>query len=283
MGAMAQAQEAGLVEASGIEINYKHYAKGAGGQPLLMIHGANGNLHDLDIALLPAAAAARAVVLFDRPGLGRSGRPPGGADPRVQARYLREAAQRLDIRRPILVGHSLGGAVALAYALQFPGDVSGLVLLAPVSYPWKGEPAWYNQLALAPVAGPLFRRLIVPVIGPRMAKASLGGAFPDGYFDDAEVRLLFRPQTFKANAEDLTYLKPAIREMSPHFGALTMPAIILADDGDPTVSTAIHARPLAAAMPEAELRLLPGAGHMIPHSRTQAVLTAIDDVAARAK
>ncbi|MEZ5892283.1 MAG: alpha/beta fold hydrolase [Parvularculaceae bacterium] len=52
-----------------------------------------------------------------------------------------------------MVGQSLGGAVALAYALDYQDEMSGLVLLAPVSHEWPGDVAWYNKASGCRVAG----------------------------------------------------------------------------------------------------------------------------------
>ena len=88
------------------------------------------------------------VLLIDRPGHGWS-TPGSGADaasPSGQAALLREALQRLGVTSFVLVGHSWGGTLAAAYALDFPQDLAGLILLAPVAYPWAGGTSWYYQL-----------------------------------------------------------------------------------------------------------------------------------------
>ena len=77
------------------------------------------------------------MIAFDRPGLGFTGRPVRGADRRLaaQAALLRRALARLGVGRATLVGHSFGGAVALAWALGAPATVAGLLLLGAPSQP----------------------------------------------------------------------------------------------------------------------------------------------------
>ena len=68
------------IDVEGVSLAFKRYkAEAPSKQPLVMIHGASGNLHDLDLALMPDAGIDRDVLIFDRPGLGRSDRPKGGA------------------------------------------------------------------------------------------------------------------------------------------------------------------------------------------------------------
>lgn len=69
------------------------------------------------------------------------------------------------VARAIVVGHSFGGATAAALAVRYPDMVSGLVLMSPAAYPWKGGVAWYYDVATVPVAGFLFSALLVPPIG----------------------------------------------------------------------------------------------------------------------
>jgi pimeloyl-ACP methyl ester carboxylesterase len=130
--------------------------------PIVLVHGASGNLQDLRLALGHQLAAKRRVILVDRPGHGWSDRPGGAADasPARQAALIAQALGRIGVERFVLLGHSLGGAVASALALGFPARVAGLVLLAPVTHPWEGGLAWYNAILSTPVIGPLFARTV---------------------------------------------------------------------------------------------------------------------------
>src|SRR5262252_2409808 len=102
--------------------------------PIVLVHGASGNLNDLRLALGDHLARNRRVILIDRPGHGWSDRPGGVADatPGRQAALIMEALDCMGVGRFVLLGHSLGGAVAAALALAWPDRLAGLVLLAPV-------------------------------------------------------------------------------------------------------------------------------------------------------
>ena len=109
--------------------------------PVVLLHGASGNLGDMRLALGDRLAVRHRVILIDRPGHGWSERPGGSADasPARQAKLIHQALQTIGVRRAIVVGHSWSGALATAYALDNPQDVAGLVLLAPVTHPWTGN------------------------------------------------------------------------------------------------------------------------------------------------
>ena len=101
----------------------------AGDAPdLVLIHGASGNTRDMTFSLAPRLAEDYRVIVLDRPGLGYTDRINGtGATITQQAELLQKAAAQLGADRPIVLGHSYGGAVALAWAVTRPDHISALV------------------------------------------------------------------------------------------------------------------------------------------------------------
>ena len=65
----------------------------------------------------------------------------------------------------IVVVHSLAGALGALLALDYPQRVAGLVMLAPVAYPWPGGVGWYNKVVTTPVIGPLLAYTITLPLG----------------------------------------------------------------------------------------------------------------------
>jgi pimeloyl-ACP methyl ester carboxylesterase len=256
--------------------------------PVVLIHGASGNMGDLRIALGDRLAKTRRVVLIDRPGHGWSDRPGGKADawPERQAALIAEALDNIGLKRFVLVGHSLGGAVATAFACAYPERVAGLVLLAPVTHPWAGGLAWYYNLAAAPVFGAAFARAAALPIAELVLEQGAREVFspqplPPGYLDRAGIRLLLRPAEFIANAQDVAVLKAYVTAQVAHYCDIAMPAVVLTGDTDGTVSPVLHSRAVAAALPDARLVILPGVGHMPHHVATDEVIAAIDSVSVR--
>ncbi|MFN3958635.1 MAG: alpha/beta fold hydrolase [Parvularculaceae bacterium] len=255
--------------------------------PVVLIHGASVNLRDMKLALGDELAKTRRVLLIDRPGRGYSSRPHDGWKLDRQAELIHGAVEALGVQRPIVLGQSFGGAVALSYALHYQDEMSGLVLLAPVSHEWPGGVAWYNRLSGWPVAGVLFRRLVIPVYAPLAAKGSVLKSFapdaaPEGYYENAGVSLLFRAKDFRSNAEDLRKLKPQIVAMSGRYGEIRIPAAVLTGDRDPTVSPKIHSAALAREIPGVYAEVLEGAGHALHHSRTARILAAVERISGAA-
>jgi pimeloyl-ACP methyl ester carboxylesterase len=256
--------------------------------PIVLIHGASGNLGDLRLALGDRLARTRRVVMVDRPGHGWSDRP-GRADdasPARQAALIAQALERIGVERFVLVGHSFGGTVAAAFALAYPERLAGLVLLAPVTHPWKGGLAWYNALLTTPVAGFVFARALALPVGELLLERGARGVFepqamPDDYLRRAATRLLLRPAEFVANAQDIAVLKDFVTTQVPRYGDIAMPTVVLTGDADTTVSPELHSRALAAVLPDARLVILPGVGHMPQHTATDDVIAAIDSVSVK--
>jgi pimeloyl-ACP methyl ester carboxylesterase len=273
-----------LVEFAGGKLHVLELGEAASVDPLpiVLIHGASGNLEDLRLAIGRRLAASRRVILLDRPGHGWSERQGGVADasPARQAALIAAALDRIGIARFVLLGHSLGGAVASALALAFPTRVAGLVLLAPVTHPWKGGLTWYNAVLSTPVLGPVFAHTIAVPLALLLLKRGVASVFapqlpPVDYVRRAAIRLLLRPAQFLANAQDIAVLKPFVAALAPRYGEIGIPTVILTGTADTTVSPQIHARTIAAAMPHARLIMLAGIGHMPHHVATDAVIAAV--------
>jgi pimeloyl-ACP methyl ester carboxylesterase len=256
--------------------------------PVVLIHGASGNLGDLKLALGDRLAQTRRVVLVDRPGHGWSDRPGGEADasPARQAALIAQALDGIGLDRFVLVGHSLGGTVAAAFARAYPERVAGLVLLAAVTHPWKGALAWHYNVGAMPIVGAAFARAAALPIGEVLLEMGardvfLPQAMPAEYLARAGIRLLLRPAEFVANAQDVAALRAFVTAQAPHYRDLTMPTVVLTGDADVTVSPTLHSQAIAAMLPDARLVVLPSVGHMPQHVATDEVIAAIDSVSVR--
>jgi pimeloyl-ACP methyl ester carboxylesterase len=253
--------------------------------PVVLLHGASGNLEDMRLALADRLKPRHRVVLIDRPGHGWSERSADNASPAQQAAMVAEALERLDVGRAVVVAHSFAGAVATALALDDPGRVAGLVLLAPVLYPWKTGIAWYYSLAATPILGPLFAHTLAVPAGAVLIRPAVGTVFapqdaPTDYADRAAIALVLRPQTFLANARDVAGLHAFVTRQAPFYNRIKAPTVIITGDRDTVVSPDIHARALAAKLPNSKLVVLDGVGHMPHHVSPDRVVAAIDEVAA---
>jgi pimeloyl-ACP methyl ester carboxylesterase len=259
------------------------------GPDLVLLHGASGNTRDFTFDLAGRLAARYRVIAFDRPGLGWSDDAgQAGISPQGQARILREAARQLGAERPVILGHSYGGAVALAWALQDADGTGALVLLAGASMPWPGGlGGWYSL-----TSSRLGRAVAVPLVSafapPSRTGEAIAGIFapdpvPAGYADYVGAGLTLRPASLGTNARQVNGLRPFIVEMSQAYAQLAVPVEIVHGSADTIVPASIHAIPLGTLLPDAALTLLPGIGHMPHHADPVAVVAAIDRAAARAR
>lgn len=258
------------------------------GPDLVLIHGSSGNIRDFQSGFLRSLSERYRVILMDRPGLGYTDPITSrGASLTQQAAVLAAAARMLGAERPVVLGHSLGGAVALAWALNHPDQIAALVPVSAVSHPWTtGLGAYYSVLSSWPG-----RTLLIPaltaftpdrVIDAQIAAIFAPDAPPPGYGADVGPRLTLRRGAMRANALQRRHLLRWIAAQAPRYGDITVPTEILHATGDRLVGCHIHAAPLARAIPGARLTTLDSASHMPHHTHPAEVVAAIDRATTRA-
>jgi pimeloyl-ACP methyl ester carboxylesterase len=272
-----------MIEVAGASLHVVEIGpRDAPGPPIVMLHGASSNLETMRQPLGDMLAANHRVILIDRPGHGWSSRARReDSTPVVQGRMIDEALEKLGVISAIFVVHSWAGALGTRLALDYPDRVAGLVMLAPVAYPWRGGVGWYNRLVATPVIGPLLAYTITLPLGFFLTVPGARGVFlpqvmPDGFVGDTATPLLLRPREFLANARDLVTLKAAVKEQAPRYGEIKAPVVLISGDVDKTVSTDIHSRPFAKAVPHAKLIVLPNVGHMVQNAAPERVVAEIE-------
>lgn len=277
------------IEVTGATLNVLDIGpRDAAGPPIVLIHGASSNLETMRRPLGDRLAAKHRVIMIDRPGHGwSSAAGEETSTPAAQGRMIEEALKKLNVGPAILVVHSWAGALGARMAIDYPARVAGLVMLAPVAYPWPGGVGWYNELVTKPVIGPLLAYTITLPLGYFLTESGARAVFlpqvmPDDFVANTATPLLLRPREFLANARDLVRLKQAVLEQAPRYPEISSPTVVIAGDVDKTVSTNIHSRPFAAAVPNAKLIVLPGVGHMVQDAAPDLVIREIEAIVALA-
>ncbi|MEP2027850.1 MAG: alpha/beta hydrolase [Paracoccaceae bacterium] len=266
-----------------------HVVEMGEGPDLVLIHGASGNTRDMTFSLAGKLARDFRVIVFDRPGLGYTPSiDPAGDSLQSQATFLQAAASQIGAGDPVVMGHSYGGAVALAWAIHHPDNVSALVLVAAASNPWttpldplyRVTASWWGSLFVVP--------LITAFVPDKFVQGALESVFapqsaPDGYGNHVGAGLTLRRSSMRANALQRANLLDDIKQQVPLYQAIEVPTEIIHGTEDTTVGIHIHSIPLAGQIPEAVLTPLEGIGHAPHHVAEDEVIDAIHRAARRAQ
>jgi pimeloyl-ACP methyl ester carboxylesterase len=256
------------------------WSQGGEGPDLVLLHGALATGHDWLAGPAGALSAAHRVTILDRPGHGLSRRPRFAGTPRDQARQIADGLDSLGIARPVVVGHSFGGLVALALAEQRPDAVSALVLVAPIAFP---EPRLFEHLFLAPrslpVAGPLFswiaerlpldRAFLDYVQRDMFSPAPVPAAWKETFpYDEVRGSMVFE-------GEDAASILPLSPAGTIDFSRVTLPVRILTGTLDRVVAHERQGKALARLLPNASLTEIESAGHMLHHTHPEVLAEAV--------
>nr|WP_062342798.1 alpha/beta fold hydrolase [Herbidospora sakaeratensis] len=214
----------------------------ANAPPVILVHGAMANSLSWygDIAAWSRHHRVYAIDIPGEPGLSAPNRPPIGDYPA----WLGEVMTGLGIESATVVGLSLGGWIATGLAVREPRRVERLVLICP------GGIGKVRR-------GILLLALLLLAIGQRRRsqKLILGADLSDtGWFGEFFDRI---NRDFKPRRSDLPIYTDA------ELAGLTMPLLVLAGDKDALINGPETARRVRAHVPKADVRLLPGVGHLV--------------------
>lgn len=277
-----------LVEIDGARVHAcDHGDAGSPAPPVVLIHGANVNLRDWTFSLTGRLAEKRRVIAMDRPGFGYSDREAGLWTPARQAERLRRAARAMGAEKPIVVGHSWGAAVALAWALDAPESVSGVVSVSGATMPWGVAGDMLAALGVLRMGASAYTENLARRAGSGAIEAFVARAFtpqrpPRGYIDYIGAPLSLRARTLLANQADLARTHVYLSAQARRYGALTVPVEIVHGGDDWLLGVRRHVAGLTALLPDAHAVVAEGVGHMAHHARPDLLEAAIERLSARA-
>ena len=242
-----------------------YYTSDGHGPPTLLIHGLGGFAESWRHTTAALARHAR-VIAFDLPGFGQSAKPHRAYTLGFFVQVVEGLLRALEIDRVRLVGHSLGGGIAAAFAVAYPERVDRLALLGAAVPGFSLRPSLaYRLMALSGVG-----ELVSSVLTPRICAAALQRCFFTP--DRAEVAFLVEHQyaartspegraaylaTLRGMKEDFTARAPAYRAA---LTAWDRPTLVIHGGQDPVVPLQ-HAEAAARAIRGAETHLLDRCGH----------------------
>jgi pimeloyl-ACP methyl ester carboxylesterase len=247
-----------------------HYFDEGAGQPLVLVHGLAGQTGNFTHSLLDRLKNDYRVIILDRPGSGHSTRPRRASAAIVdQAATISRFIAALGLDRPLLVGHSLGGAISLALAVNHPEQVGGLALIAPASEKPDVIPPVFRGIA---IKSPFVRSLVAHTLIIPMSIKNRGYLLdlvfgpqpvPHDYATKGGGFLNLRPSSFITSSADLMAVHEQHEDMTAHYGKINMPVGILYGTHDRLLDPEVHGAGLADKIPGAEYELIEGGGHMI--------------------
>lgn len=254
-----------------VDGNRIHYVETGEGRPIVFLHGLGAQLCHFSGPLFAEFGPGYRLVALDRPGSGYSRRAWGASGGlSEQAGVVRRFIEELGIERPLIVGHSLGGAIALALAIEHPEAIAGIALLSPLTHM---ESALRPEFKALYMPSRLMRWIVSNTIAiPRsfkFAEATLDFIFspqrvtPD-YLIEGGGWIGLRPSHFYASSTDFTAIPEELGRIQAHYGEIDMPAGILFGTADRIIAFAEHGAPMPALIRNLDFEMVEGLGHM-PH------------------
>lgn len=238
------------------------------GDVVLLLHGLGASRTAWDAQLLALGDGWRAVA-WDCPGYGVS-EPPRRWDLPTLADAAVALLDRLGVRRAHLVGHSFGGMVALHTALDHPDRVDRLVLASTspaFGLDGTDPEAWVAQrhaaLAGDEITTDTAQRILGAVAGPRLDASSF----------DAAVAALRR---VRAGAVRGAMTCVTGHDVRARLDEITSPTLVLVGDEDRETPPS-YAAALAEGIPDARVRVVEGAGHLLPFDAVETFSRAVGD------
>lgn len=250
-------------EIDGLSMHY--VVEGRGGPLVILVHGLGGfaeswrhNLHHL--------GARATVYAIDLPGFGNSAKPHTRYTLRYLARALQGFVETLGLGRASLVGHSLGAAVAVTYALTHPLRVERLALLGPVVPGFAYRPSWLYRVAALHGLG----ELMLLCRSSWLYKAALARCFHAPAREEVDYLVDFAYAARTDHAARAAYLA-TVRHVGADFAehadnyrraiaTLDAPVLVIHGRQDPVVPAA-HAVSIVEGVRHAAARWIDDCGH----------------------
>jgi pimeloyl-ACP methyl ester carboxylesterase len=245
------------------------------GRDVLLIHGSPGSIEDWT-PLMRALSSSFRVTAYDRPGHGWSG-DRGAYSPTDNAQVALALMERLNLRDVIVVGHSYGGAIALALALYAPPRVSAYVILDSSAYgPSREADPLYHVLSwpvLGVGAASVIGTFVAPIVIRKGLERAFGRRAPSEDFVALRTRVWSAPKVLHAAALETLGAQTTLASQSRRYNEIRQPVTIVGQADDAPRSAT--AQRLHADIVGSTLVLLSGTGHYVQFEKTREVADAI--------
>ena len=204
----------------GMKVHYREEGVATDTLPLILLHGMSSSLNTWDSVVISLKAHKR-VISLDLPGFALTGPSPEMAyNFPYYSKFIDSFATRLKIKRFILAGNSLGGAISWNYALHNPSRLAKMILIDAAGYPKKGES---GSLGFKLASTPVINNLLLYATPKALVRKSLETVYYDPArvtdeqverFHDVAIRegnreaaLMIFKGSFKGNPESIKEVK----------------------------------------------------------------------------
>ncbi len=173
-------QDSKFMPILGMKVHYRDEGVQTDSVPLILLHGMSSSLNTWDSVVIGLRGQKR-VISLDLPGFGLTGPSPENAyNFDYYSKFIDSFTTRLNIKRFILVGNSMGGAISWNYALHKPEALAKMVLIDAAGYPKKGES---GSLGFTIASTPVINNLLLYATPKFLVRKSLETV----YYDQARV------------------------------------------------------------------------------------------------
>ena len=244
-----------------------HHIERGAGPAVVFLHGIGGDA-DSWLPELEALADRCRAIAWDMPGYCDSPALPEMTFPAL-AGALRDLLDELDIGRAHLVGHSIGGMVALEFAARFSGRVASLTLYATSPAFGKPDGDWQREFLKARLA-PLDAGKRMAELAPSIVESLVG--------DDPDPEGIGRATAAMSRVPEAAY-RAAMQclvafDRRDALPGIAVPTLVLAGEKDDNAPAAMMER-MAAKIPGARFQVIPDAGHLAHFEQPAAFRTAL--------
>jgi pimeloyl-ACP methyl ester carboxylesterase len=246
-----------IIDVNGMKFNYAVHRGGLrpAPPPVVLVHGAGGEAMSWpgDLRRLPAAT----VYALDLPGHGRSA-GPGRSEIEAYAEDVRALVEALALPRFVLGGHSMGGAIAMEFALRYPGRLAGLLLLGTGA-----------RLRVAP-------QIIAGIQADFAGTTELLATWTYADAADPNLKRLYVRRLREVDPQVLLgdFLACDAFDRRADVVRIALPTLILCGDAD-RMTPVKYSQFLHEQIAGSQLVLVPGGGHMVVLEQPGAVARAV--------
>lgn len=239
------------------------YVEAGQGPAVILVHGLAASMYSWRHTIPPLSRAGYRVVAYDNRGFGFSDKPRRGYSNRDYVDLLVALLDSLRIREAILVGHSMGGAIAAETALDHPDRVRGLVLVDAAGFGVR----WPFLLRVArwPLVSAVFERFR----GRRMTARILRTLYADpSRVTEQDIDQYYAPVVEPGFAHSLRAVLESFRfdSLRGRLEGLSMPTLVMWGEADRVIPGEIG-REMVSHLQVGAFVLFPGAGHALPEER----------------